>query len=175
VNGFTDYLYARLGNISNYSATAHLHNSQITTAPAKPLPAFGILTSRSLATASNSGDSSVSRAQVLSSKPPVQNSTELITRTVLAINSRHGPHRKHRSSIVVFVSVAAGTCLRNRCPETGCVTPFITNPLPHQRALFRDRYPATGLTLQYYLLRMKSQVVSESLFGQNVNIHIQYW
>jgi hypothetical protein len=39
--------------------------------------------------------------------------------------SRHGPHRKHRSSIVAFVSVAAGTCLLLCFPETGCVTPFI--------------------------------------------------
>jgi hypothetical protein len=39
--GFIDHLYAPLRNTSHYSATAHLHNSQIT-AP----------------TASNSGDSS---------------------------------------------------------------------------------------------------------------------
>jgi hypothetical protein len=38
VNGFTDHLYTRLGTTSNYSATANLHNSQITTASAKPLP-----------------------------------------------------------------------------------------------------------------------------------------
>jgi hypothetical protein len=30
--GFTDHLYTRLGTTSNYSATANLHNSQITTA-----------------------------------------------------------------------------------------------------------------------------------------------
>jgi hypothetical protein len=36
---------------------ADLHNSQITTAPAKPFPAFFVFTSHSLATASNSGDS----------------------------------------------------------------------------------------------------------------------
>jgi hypothetical protein len=50
----------------NYSANADLHNSQITTAPAEPFPACYVFTSRSLATASNSGDSSASRAQVLS-------------------------------------------------------------------------------------------------------------
>jgi hypothetical protein len=32
--------------------------------------------------------------------------------------SRHGSHIKHRSSIVAFVSVAAGMCLPSRCPET---------------------------------------------------------
>jgi hypothetical protein len=36
MNGFIDHLYIRLGNISKYSATANLHNSQIATAAAKP-------------------------------------------------------------------------------------------------------------------------------------------
>jgi hypothetical protein len=75
VNGFIDHLYTRLGTTSNYSATSYLHNSQITTAPAKPFPACCVIISRSLATASNSGDSSASRAQVLSSQPPLQNWT----------------------------------------------------------------------------------------------------
>jgi hypothetical protein len=35
VNGFIDHLYAGLRTTSNYSATNNLHNSQITTAPAK--------------------------------------------------------------------------------------------------------------------------------------------
>jgi hypothetical protein len=75
VNAFIDHLYTRLGTTSNYSATANLHNSQITTALAIPFPAFCVFTSCSLATASNSGHSSASCAQVLSSQPPVQNTT----------------------------------------------------------------------------------------------------
>jgi hypothetical protein len=35
------------------------------------------------------------------------------TNFLLFITSRHGPHRKHSSSII-----AAGTCLPSRCPET---------------------------------------------------------
>jgi hypothetical protein len=58
MNGFIDHLYTQLGNTSHYSATANLHNSQITTAPAKPFPVCYVFTSRSLATASNSGNSS---------------------------------------------------------------------------------------------------------------------
>jgi hypothetical protein len=50
--GFIDHLYTRLGTTSNYSATANLHNSQITSAPAKPFPACCVFTSRSLVTAS---------------------------------------------------------------------------------------------------------------------------
>jgi hypothetical protein len=71
MNEFIDHLYTRL--VSNYSATANLLNSQITTAPAKSFPACCVFTSLSLETASNSGDSSASRAQVLSSQTPVQN------------------------------------------------------------------------------------------------------
>jgi hypothetical protein len=63
-----DHLYTRLGTTSNYSAIAYLHTLQITPATAKPFPACCVFISRSLATASNSGDSSASRAQVLSSR-----------------------------------------------------------------------------------------------------------
>jgi hypothetical protein len=58
-----------------YSATAVLHTLQFTTAPAKlSFPACYILTSRSLAAASNSGDSSVSCAHVFLSQTSVYNS-----------------------------------------------------------------------------------------------------
>jgi hypothetical protein len=69
---------------------------------AKYSPACSVFTSRSLATASNSGDSSAFRAQVLSSQLPVQNclSTDSSLLQLLVITSLHRPHRKHRSSIV---------------------------------------------------------------------------
>jgi hypothetical protein len=57
--GFIDHLYTPLGTTSTYSAIANLHTLQITTASAKSFP------SRSLTTASNSGDSSVSRTHVV--------------------------------------------------------------------------------------------------------------
>jgi hypothetical protein len=72
--GFSDHLYKRLISTSNYSATADLHNSQVITALAKPFPARCVFTSHSLAMTSNNGDSSASCAQVLSSKPSMQNS-----------------------------------------------------------------------------------------------------
>jgi hypothetical protein len=65
--------WPRLGTRSYYSATATLHKSQVTVTHAKPFLACRVFTSRSLTTAYNSGDSSASRAQVLSSQPPVQN------------------------------------------------------------------------------------------------------
>jgi hypothetical protein len=57
VNAFIHHLYTGLGTASNYSATVNLHNSQITTTHAKPFPAWCVFTSRSLVSASNSGDS----------------------------------------------------------------------------------------------------------------------
>jgi hypothetical protein len=39
----------------------------------------------------------------------------------LLITSWHGPHRKHSSSVVALVSVASGTRLLSRCPETALV------------------------------------------------------
>jgi hypothetical protein len=75
MKGFTDHLYRWLRTTSSYSAFANLHKSQITTAPAKPFPACGVFTSHSLATASNSGDSSASCPQIFSSQPPVPNWT----------------------------------------------------------------------------------------------------
>jgi hypothetical protein len=94
-----------------------LHNSQITTAPAKPFPVCCVFASRSLTTASNSGYSSASCAQVLSSQPCVQNSTELIALIALIITPGHRPHRKHRSSVVAFMSIAARMCSTSCCPE----------------------------------------------------------
>jgi hypothetical protein len=46
----------------NYCAIANLHSLQIITASTKLLPAYRVFISRSLATASNSGDSSSSCA-----------------------------------------------------------------------------------------------------------------
>jgi hypothetical protein len=65
VTRFIDHLYTRPGTTSDYSATTNLHNSQITTAPAKPFLACCVFTSRSLATASNNVDSSASRAHAI--------------------------------------------------------------------------------------------------------------
>jgi hypothetical protein len=84
---------------SNYSSAADLHTLQFNTAPAKHFPAFYALTSRSLATASNSGDSSVSRAEALVTTALAEGlsiPSILGTRLTLLITFRHEPHRKHR-------------------------------------------------------------------------------
>jgi hypothetical protein len=130
---------------------------------AKFSPACSVFTSRFPVTDLNSGDSTASElTSLLSGEHPIAElwrhlfsaSLEelkwLIAPTVLVATSRHGPYRKHSSSTVGCVSVVAGTCLTSCCPETGCITPFIKNPVPQQRATFRGRYPATGLNATIY-------------------------
>jgi hypothetical protein len=102
MNGFIDHLYTRLVITSNYSATANLHNSQIITARDKPIPACSVFTSLSLATASNSGHSSASRAQVLFSHPPVQFSTNNWLNPLL-LTSWDGPHRNTPFPTVILL------------------------------------------------------------------------
>jgi hypothetical protein len=99
MNGFVDHLYTQLRTTSNYGAIADLETLQFPTAPAKPFPAWCVLTSRSLAAASNSEDSSASRPQVLLSQPTVQNSVNSFNSrnsTNPAYNISARPHRKHR-------------------------------------------------------------------------------
>jgi hypothetical protein len=83
MTGFIDHMYTPLETTSNYSATAYLHNSQITTGPAKLFVAYYIFTIRSLATASNSRDSSSSGAQIFPSPTLVQNFLPAISSTEL--------------------------------------------------------------------------------------------
>jgi hypothetical protein len=121
-------LYTWVGNISNYSATANLHNSQTTTAHPKPFAACCVFTSRSLSTASNSWDSSASCAQFLSSYTPVQN--WLGRPSFLPYSSSSRISYKHPVSnstcIVARRFCAARKCLPSRCLETALVYPRIS-------------------------------------------------
>jgi hypothetical protein len=73
VNGFMDHLYTRLETTINYIAIANLHTLKLPQYPLSIFPPCCVFISRSLATTSNSGDSSASSAQVSSSQPPMQN------------------------------------------------------------------------------------------------------
>jgi hypothetical protein len=59
-----------------------------------------------------------------SSQADFQLTTKLVNFIVFKITPLHGPHRKHRSSIVARVSISAGTRLRSHCLKTGCITPL---------------------------------------------------
>jgi hypothetical protein len=115
VNAFIDHVYTPLGTTSNYSVTANLHNSQITTPTAKPFPACCAFISRVLATDLNSGDFSASRSQVLSSHLPVQNST---LNSLLTTNNQAGGHSYtslHRLNFRLttnWVKIKVGVTLR---------------------------------------------------------------
>jgi hypothetical protein len=65
MNGFIDHLYTPLGTTSDYRAIANFHILKITITPAAPFPVCCVFNSRSIATASNNGDSSASRAHVV--------------------------------------------------------------------------------------------------------------
>jgi hypothetical protein len=78
-----------------YSATTNLHKS-----PQHPLrlsPVCCVFTSCSLAMACNNGGSSASHAEVLSSQPLAQNSTELTTDLVTPTVFTDHICTKHRS------------------------------------------------------------------------------
>jgi hypothetical protein len=120
--------------------TAYTHHTELHVITALPListlykslqhpfslfPACRASISHSLAKVSNSGDSSASRVQVLSSQPPMQNSTlnwqlppglaavshqpprlstEWVAPTVFKITPLHGPHRKHPFPLLQLTS-----------------------------------------------------------------------
>jgi hypothetical protein len=88
--GFIVTLYTPLGTTGNFSDTVYLHTQQITTAPAKSFSVCSVLSSRSLATASNIGDPSTSSAQLFLSQLPVQNSCQFSQFQLTTINSGNG-------------------------------------------------------------------------------------
>jgi hypothetical protein len=80
-------IYWPLISTKNYSVD--LHNSQIAIVPTKPFHNCYVFISRSLVKVSNNGDFSASRAQFLSSQPPMPN-------CLLVTPFQHGPRRNAR-------------------------------------------------------------------------------
>jgi hypothetical protein len=59
-----------------------------------------------------------------------------VAQIIFLIITLHWPSTRHHykgNYIVVFVFVAAGTCLPTRCLETGCITPLFIRLLHSQR------------------------------------------
>jgi hypothetical protein len=68
--------------------------------------------------------------KAISLPPCSSHRTDWVAPIVFKITPMHVRHRKHSSSNVAFVSVAAGTCLPRRCLETGLVYPPVSRSLP---------------------------------------------
>jgi hypothetical protein len=134
--GFIYHLYRQLRTASNYSAIANLHILQITTAHAKFFqPA--VFTSRSLVTASNSGDSSASALKSSLNGGSLPNDTflhrlpyrtDLVAPISFLINTRHGPGRQQRS--FSYVNRFHGNVFTESFPSSGRLFLFISNLLP---------------------------------------------
>jgi hypothetical protein len=121
-----------VGSTSNYSTTANLHNSQITTAPTKPFSsllclhqpfpsnrflqwtAFSFMRSRSFFTASHAEFNC-----------QLTWSLHLPSRQLLVTD-----HVEYPILLLLCVFVVVGVCLLSHCLETGCITLFIKNLLP---------------------------------------------
>jgi hypothetical protein len=111
--------------------------------PQSLFPSFCVFISRSLATASYSGDFqlhalrsylhslpcrtllSTDNYSAISSQPPLQSSAELVAPILVFIIPWRGPRRQRPIFSVAWVTVAAGTCLPIRCLETGCIISLI--------------------------------------------------
>jgi hypothetical protein len=153
---FIDHLYIQLGTTGYYSAIADLHTSQITTAHAKFSPACCVFTSRSLLTASNSGDSSASALKSSLNGGGclptdtflhrISHRTDLVTPIVSLITPQHGPCRQYtvhsRMPTVSagtlspsrFLAAAVYSCLiRICCLVTNTLLFYVSRPLPRNK------------------------------------------
>jgi hypothetical protein len=151
--GFIDTLYTLLGTTGNYSATTNLHTLQFTTDPLSLFPACCVLTSRSLAKASNSGDSSNFHAQALPSLTFIQNCLPAIPSTKMD----HHPFstslaelkctQHYQTSAPFFYNHFARTEKKTSLPtipllllRTGCHGNVFTEPLTSNECLLWLHY-----------------------------------
>jgi hypothetical protein len=111
--GFIEHLYTQLVSRSNYSSIADFHTLQITRTTAKSFPACCGFTGRSLVTASNLEDSSVSvlksslkggslptlfqRLQLTLFDTDFRTELTWLPPVFFLITPRHGPRLQHRS------------------------------------------------------------------------------
>jgi hypothetical protein len=176
VTRYIDHLYTRLGTTSTYSATAN-HNSQITTRSTKHFPACCVFTSRSLATASNSGDPSASRALVLSSQPPAQNflstdskldtsesESESYTTTdcqsTICLGIKH-PSGAYEQIFITVRQLRVSWCgalsrQRGRSTSTNWITPIVFLITPPAQTEQKTLFPTVTLPLRAHSLQRKS-------------------
>jgi hypothetical protein len=107
------HLPHRLGTTSNYSATDNIHNSQMTTAPAKCFPACCIFSSRSWQWLLTVEIPQLPALGSFHHRLPYWIACSSGTRQTLLIIFRHEAHRKQLS---IFIAPKhLDCCLRIRC------------------------------------------------------------
>jgi hypothetical protein len=118
VTRFIYDLYTRFGATNNYRAVVHLHRSYKSLQHTLSLSLFYsslVVPWQQLST--------MEILQLLCSHRCPLFTTELTAPNILALTSRHGPHRKHCSSIVACMYVAGltnnGRCLQSHRLATG--------------------------------------------------------
>jgi hypothetical protein len=148
------------------SLTTYTHGSELQAITAPPLiltihkspkhplslfPACCVFTSRSLATASNSGDSSAPRAQVLSSQPPLQNSSPNWQLTASPQLSSLKPLRTDlvenavsNSNYSWFRISCSGNVFTDRLPRSGLHNAFVYSPIACHHLCILQYYITIG-------------------------------
>jgi hypothetical protein len=70
---------------------------------------------------------------------------QVVSQSCFKTTHRHGPYKNSVYSLMLTVSAGMSSCR----PATGCVTPFIKNPLPSNGRLFVTVTQKQVHTLQY--------------------------
>jgi hypothetical protein len=141
---------------SNYSATANLHKSKITTAPDKPFSACCIFSSRFLAMASNSGDALVSRAQALPSPIPIQNCLPTESKSYVKTDGQSASLSWNKARIrglrrdFYWCQIVAGLLVWGALSEERTGLSFTIVAGPRQRSHFWVRVPWDSWSYEYF-------------------------
>jgi hypothetical protein len=131
----------------NYSATANLHNSQMIRAHAKRFPACCVFTSRSLATASNSGHSFTRSGSIFTDSHAELNWTEFQSHSQSYVTTDGQPSSLSwcqapiwglRPDLVYCLTVA-GFLIWGALSDERTGLPFAIATGPRQRSHFRVR------------------------------------
>jgi hypothetical protein len=131
VKGFIDHLYTPLGTASNYSPTADLHNTQITTEPAKRFAACCVFLSFFLVAASNSGDSLASALTPFSAGHRLTNEISSEPKSQLLYDWRFTANQFVMSSNPLRITTTYFIQL-NSCDNS----PYVTSSLTRRLIIF---------------------------------------
>jgi hypothetical protein len=167
---------SRLIGTSNYSATANLHNSQITTATAKPFPACCVFTSRSLAKALTVEIFQLHALKSSLDRLPYW--TDLVAPVIFLITSRHGSLRKHCFIQFLYCCIWTVGVPMWWLPSQSIGALAAVSQRLLSRCLFRGLWLAMGLcatiepfTVKFRCYSRKQRESRTAWVGLSVDIH----